>query len=55
MWIFRFTYCLFQGHAYVDITSATRPYQYCLHCGKVQEPGTVLEHHTCESTVVHES
>ena len=38
MWIYRFTYCLFQGHSFVDITSSARPYQYCLRCGKVKEP-----------------
>jgi hypothetical protein len=33
MWIFRII-CLFRGHAFVDITTAEHPYQYCLHCGK---------------------
>jgi hypothetical protein len=42
MWIFRYTYCLFQGHAFVDITTPQKPYKYCLHCGKVQEPSSIL-------------
>ncbi len=46
MWIFRFTYCLFQGHAFVDITSTDRPYKYCLHCGHVKEPIALLKRHT---------
>ena len=41
MWIYRFTYCLFQGHAFVDITATRHPYRYCLHCGKMLEPGHV--------------
>ena len=45
MWIFRFTYCLFQGHAFLDITNTSRPYQYCLHCGKVKEPPAFLKSH----------
>jgi hypothetical protein len=43
MWIFRFTYCLFQGHAFVDINNTHKAYQYCLHCGKVQEPEAFLK------------
>ncbi len=43
MWIFRYTYCLFAGHAYVDITNGPRPYQYCLHCGKMKEPIAFLK------------
>jgi hypothetical protein len=46
MWIFRFTYCLIQGHAFVDIPSSDRPYQYCLHCGKMKEPIAILKRHT---------
>jgi hypothetical protein len=42
MWIYRFTYCLFQGHSFIDITSSIRPYQYCLRCGKVKEPSAYL-------------
>jgi hypothetical protein len=38
MWIFRYTYCLFNGHAYIDITSTQRSYRYCLHCGDIKEP-----------------
>jgi hypothetical protein len=50
MLIFRYIYCIFQGHAYVDITSTHRPYKYCLHCGKIQEPVTVLKQtHTAHS------
>jgi hypothetical protein len=50
MWIFRYTYCLFQGHAFIDITQTSRPYQYCLHCGKIKEPRAILktrELHSC--------
>lgn len=40
MWIFRYTYCLFKGHAYVDVINIPRhPYKYCLRCGKVKEAG----------------
>lgn len=53
MWIFRYTYCLFRGHAFVDITSAERPYQYCLHCGKVKEPAFVLKNHAMRANAVH--
>jgi hypothetical protein len=38
MWINRFIFCIWQGHSYIDITSATRPYQYCLRCGNIKEP-----------------
>jgi hypothetical protein len=41
MWILRFFYCLFEGHAFVDITTAERPYQFCLRCGKIKEPTAV--------------
>ena len=44
MWIFRFTYCLFRGHSFIDITSSRKPYKYCLHCGKIQEPIAILRH-----------
>jgi hypothetical protein len=40
MWIFRFMYCIFQGHAFIDITNSVHPYQYCMHCGKVKEPSS---------------
>jgi hypothetical protein len=36
MWIFRYTYCVIQGHAFVDIVTDRQPYQYCLHCGKIE-------------------
>jgi hypothetical protein len=49
MWIFRFTYCLIQGHAFVDITHTAKPYQYCLHCGKVQSPVAFLKSHGIHS------
>jgi hypothetical protein len=45
MWIYRYTYCLWQKHAYVDITTSEQPYQYCLRCGKVKEPLYVLKNH----------
>jgi hypothetical protein len=41
MCILRFTYCLLQGHAYIDVTATPQPYRYCLHCGKVHEQATV--------------
>ncbi len=37
MWILRYVYCIFQGHAFVDIVTDHRPYQYCLHCGKISD------------------
>jgi len=43
MWIYRYTYCLIQQHAYVDITTLDRPYRYCLRCGKVKEPLAYLK------------
>jgi hypothetical protein len=49
MWIFRFTYCFFQGHAFVDVTTTERPYQYCLHCGKVKEPVAIVKQRTFHS------
>lgn len=42
MWIYRL-YCLVQGHAFVDITTSRRPRKYCLHCGKILEPGYILK------------
>jgi hypothetical protein len=42
MWIMRYFYCLFEGHAFVDVTTAKRPYQFCLRCGKIKEPTAVL-------------
>jgi hypothetical protein len=53
MWIFRYTYCLFQGHAFVDITQTRRPYQYCLHCGKIKEPAAVLKNHELHTCADH--
>jgi hypothetical protein len=53
MWIFRFTYCLFQGHAFVDIPSTNRPYQYCLHCGHVKEPAVLLKRHNGQPVSEH--
>ena len=47
MWIYRYTYCLIQQHAYVDITTSDRPYQYCLRCGKVKEPLAYLKKQEC--------
>ena len=55
MWIFRFTYCLFQGHAFVDITNTKRPYQYCLHCGTIKEPVAVEKTITLRSISEHMS
>jgi hypothetical protein len=44
MSIFRIIYCIFEGHAYVDVVTTPRqPYQYCLHCGKVKEPVAILK------------
>jgi hypothetical protein len=37
MWIFRYTYCMFQGHAFMDIVTDRQPYRYCLHCGKIAD------------------
>jgi hypothetical protein len=31
------------------VTTSRRPYQYCLHCGKVKEPLAVLKKHTRHS------
>jgi hypothetical protein len=45
VWILRFTYCLLQGHAYIDVTATPQPYRYCLHCGKVEEPLTAPVNH----------
>ncbi len=42
MWITRFVGCYLKGHAFVDITRGRRPYQLCLHCGKIKEPLAVL-------------
>jgi hypothetical protein len=43
MWFYRFIFCLFQGHSYIDITFTRRPYKYCLHCGKIKEPVAILK------------
>jgi len=43
MWIFRYTYCLFKGHSYIDITSPKQSYRYCLHCGKIVEPESIFK------------
>jgi hypothetical protein len=42
MWIFRFLYCFFEGHAFMDITTTQKPYKYCFRCGKVKEPISIL-------------
>jgi hypothetical protein len=54
MWIFRYTYCLLQGHAFVDITQTRRPYQYCLHCGKIKEPQAFLKNRELHSCADHQ-
>jgi hypothetical protein len=55
MLIFRYIYCIFQGHAFVEITTTRRPYRYCLHCGKIVEPSSVLKQtrsaHSTESRI----
>jgi len=43
MWILRFLYCCIEGHAFVDITSSSRPYRWCLRCGKIKEPVACLK------------
>ncbi len=43
MFIIRFLYCLIEGHAFVDTTATERPYQFCLRCGKIQEPSAYLK------------
>jgi hypothetical protein len=43
MWIISHIFCLFEGHAFIDITHTTKPYQYCLRCGKIKEPGFILK------------
>ena len=53
MWIFRYTWCLFRGHAFVDITSTMHPYRYCLHCGKVKEPAVILRSRTVQTSTLH--
>jgi|WetSurMetagenome_2_1015567.scaffolds.fasta_scaffold450406_2 hypothetical protein len=49
MWILRSIFCLFQGHTYIDITPTARPYQYCLHCGKIKEPMAVVKNRRLHS------
>ncbi len=41
MWILSIIYCFIHGHAFLDITTDKRPYQYCIRCGKVKEPVAV--------------
>jgi hypothetical protein len=53
MWILRFTYCLFAGHAFIDITNTKQPYQYCLHCGKVKVQDRLSDVRHMRSTAVH--
>jgi hypothetical protein len=43
MWIIRTIECWLHGHSYIDVTTETRPYRYCLHCGKIEEPAAVLK------------
>jgi hypothetical protein len=45
MWIFRFAYCLLWKHAFINITSSRRPYQFCMRCGYVKEPVAILKLH----------
>jgi hypothetical protein len=45
---------MFQGHAYIDITTTRTPYQYCLHCGKIREPGFVIRNRILKSRTVNE-
>jgi len=42
MRIISWIYCLFEGHAFIDVTATERPYQFCLRCGKIKEPTAVL-------------
>jgi hypothetical protein len=54
MWIFRYTYCLILGHGYMDVVTNDRhSYQYCLHCGKIKEPSSIIKNHSIHS--VHEN
>jgi hypothetical protein len=53
MWIVRFTYCLFRKHAFIDITSSRRPYQYCMRCGYVKEPVAILKSHRVHIPQAH--
>jgi hypothetical protein len=55
MWIYRFVYFLFQGHAYIDINSIQRPYRYCLHCGEIMEPAAVLKNLHMKLDQAHEN
>ena len=48
MWILRYIYCLLKGHSMVYITSSERPYRYCLRCGQIKEPLSILKRHTGE-------
>jgi hypothetical protein len=43
MWILRFLYCCLDGHAFVDTTSSSRPYRFCVRCGKIKEPAAFLK------------
>jgi hypothetical protein len=53
MWIFRFTYCLFNGHSFIEITKLQGNYHYCLHCGKTKEPLTVLKNEVAQPLQVN--
>lgn len=54
MWIHRYLYCMFQGHAFIDITTNRNPYQYCLHCGKIREPAFVIRNRSLKSRIITE-
>ena len=43
MWIFKYLTCLMYSHSFVGITWKGLPYQYCLHCGKVEAQNLVKE------------
>jgi len=43
MWIIKTIECRLHGHSYIDVNAENRPYHYCLHCGKIEEPAAVLK------------
>ena len=47
MWIIRTIECWVNGHNYIDVTADNRPYHYCLHCSKVEEPAAVVINRVC--------
>lgn len=53
MWIFKFIYCVFNGHNFVDVTATIHPYQYCLHCDQVKEPVAIEKNRVSYSTASH--